>query len=218
MVFKGGSRDNKIYAVIALIIIIIIIWAVLLSRPPLEPAFIENNILGYDWSEDISERDEDSQLFGLDEWNSYTYKNKDSNFPAYLSVTTMKTLFMMSEDELRDQTLETIQKASDQGIILDEESRINGERVINNEHKTTYIIYSGNDTTKTPYEEIKIIGESWNCGISGTSIICIGLAQITNNSQTNTTYWAKIIRDNEGNFGLDDFKGIDGLLFNVKCH
>lgn len=218
MVFKGGSRDNKIYAVIALIIIIIIIWAVLLSRPSIEPAFIENNILGNGWNEDISERDRDSQLFGLDEWNSYTYKNRDSNFPAYITVTTIKTLFMMSEEHLRDQTLETIQKASDQGFLLDEESRINGEREINNEHKTTYIIYSGNDTTKTPFEEIKIIGESWNCGISGTSIICIGFAQITNNSQTNNTYWAKIIRDDEGTFGFDDFQGIDGLLFNVKCH
>ena len=218
MVFKGESRDNKIYAIIVIVIIIIVIYAVFLSRPPLKPAFINNEFLDFAWSEDISERDSYSQLLGLEEWISYTYSNNDDRFPAYLSITSLKTLFMKGEDELIDQTLETIQKASDQGLFIDEESRINGERVLDNEHKTMYIIYDGNDTTKEPYEKFKIIGETWNCGISGTSIICIGFAQVTNNSQTNTSFWAKIIKDKEGTFGLGDFQGLNGLLFNVKCH
>jgi len=33
-----------------------------------------------------------------------------------------------------------------------------------------------------------------------------------------TTYWAKIIRDEEGTFGEGEFQGADGLIFNVKCH
>ena len=125
---------------------------------------------------------------------------------------------MMNKENLIDQTLETIKKASTQGIVLDEESRINGERVLDTGHKTMYIIYDGNDTKYDPIEKIKIIGETWNCGISGTSVICIGFAQITNNSQINTSNWAKIIKDKEGTFGLDEYKGLDGLLFNVKCH
>lgn len=218
MAFKGGSRDNKIYAVIAIFIIVVIVLAVLFSANELNEAKIEDFILGDVWSEDISERDNGSRLLGLEKWISYTYRNNDSIFPAYVTVTSIKTLFMMSEDELRDQTLDTIQKASEQGIVIDEDTKITGERTLDNEHKTMYIIYNGNDTSKEPYEEIKIIGETWNCGTSGTSIICIGFAQITNNSQTNTTHWAKIIRDKEGTFGLGDFQGTDGLLFNVKCH
>lgn len=217
MVFKGGSRDNKIYAIIALLIIIIIIFAILFSRPPLDPAYIEYDILDDDWFDDLNERDGDSQLFHLEEWNSFTYRNFDSTFHAYVSVTTVKTLFMMSDNELKDQTLETIQKASDQGIILDENSRIDGRRIISNGHETNYIIYSGNDTTKNPAEQIKIIGESWNCGASGNSIICIGFAQITNKSQTSNEYWIKSISDEEGTFG-EEFQGNNGLIFNVKCH
>jgi hypothetical protein len=115
--------------------------------------------------------------------------------------------------------METIEKALQQGINIDNKSEITGERALNNKHKTTYIIYNGNDATKNPHEEIKIIGEFWNCGTSGTSIICIGFAQVTdyahNNSTVNTTQWAKIIRDKNG---LAGFIGEDGLIYNVVCH
>jgi hypothetical protein len=217
-VAKGGGRDNKIYAIIAISIIVVIIFAVLLSTNELNPAKIEDFILDDDWSEDIDEQDSSSQLFGLEKSASFTYRNNDVAFPAYVTVTSFKTLFMMSENELRDQTSDTIQKAAEQGIIIDEESKITGERMLNDKHTITYTIYDGNDTSMEPYERIKIIGESWNCGTSGTSVICIGFAQVTNNSVTNTTYWAKIIRDEEGTFGEGEFQGTDGLIFNVKCH
>jgi len=158
--------------------------------------------------------------FGLnkEKW----YKNNNINFPAYITVTSIKTIFMMSEDDLKVQTLDTIKEASNRGIVIDEASMYTGIRTLNNGHKTTYVIYDGNDTSKEPNEIIKIIGESWNCGTSGTSIICIGLAQLTDNahnkSELNITYWAKIIKDNEGTFGLEEYKGEDGLIFNVKCH
>lgn len=217
MAFKGGSRENKIYAVIAIFIIVVIIIAVIFSTNQLTEAYINNHILGDAWSEDLGERDGDSQLCGLEKWASYTYRNNDSSFPAYITVTSIKTLFMMSEDELRDQTSDTIKQASEQGIVIDEDTMITGVRALDNGHKTTYIIYDGNDTSDEPYERIKIIGESWNCGTSGTSVICIGFAQVTNASETNMAHWAKIIKDKEGTFGLD-LKGDDGLIFNVKCH
>jgi hypothetical protein len=85
-----------------------------------------------------------------------------------------------------------------------------------------YTIYEGNDTSKDPYEKIKIIGESWSCGTSGTSIIIIGVAQISdnlnNNTEINTTHWAKIVKDEEGTFGLEEFIGEDGLIYNIICH
>jgi len=219
--FKGGSRENKIYAVIAIFILVVIISTVFFSNYRLTEAYINDDILGNGWSEDIGERNSDSQLFGLEKWVSYTYRNNDSNYPAYITVTSIKTLFMMNEKELRDQTFETIKKASERGITIDENTEITGERTLDNRHTSMYIIYEGNDTSKEPYERIKIIGETWNCGTYGTSIICIGVAWITdnahNNSEIDTTYWGKIIRDRDGTFG-ENLTGNDGLIFNVKCH
>lgn len=220
--FKGGSRDNKVYAVIAILIIIVLIIAIFFSTNQLTPAIIEDDILGDSWSEDLEERNGSSHFWGLEKWASYTYRNYNDNYPAHVTVTSFKTLFMMNEDELKDRTLETIEQASEQGIIIDEGSMSTGVRALYNGHKTSYIIYDGNDTSKEPFEKIKIIGESWNCGTSGTSIICIGLAQLTdnahNNSDLNMVYWQKIIKDKEGVFGLGAYKSDDGLLFNIKCH
>jgi len=208
--FKGGRRENRIYIIIAIVIIAVIILTVFFSTNKLTKAFIEDSTLGESWSEDINERKEESQLLGLENWASFTYKNNNDSYPAYVTVTSLKLLFMMNEDDLLDKTEVTINQASNQGIYIDLDTRITGKRDIKNGHKTTYIIYDGNDTFKEPYEMIKIIGEAWNCGSSGTSIICIGVAQITDNSnnnpEVNTNYWEKIISNQ------------DGLIFNVKCH
>ena len=210
MAFKGVKRDSLIYAIITIVIIIIIIFAVLSSTNQLFSAYIEDGILGDAWSEDINERQGSSSILGLEKWASFTYRNNNYTYPAYVTVTSIKTLFMMNENELLSKTVETINKASGDGIVIDENSKYTGNRALRNGHNTYYITYDGNDTSKNPPENIKIIGETWSCGVSGTSLICIGFAQITDNAHTNSivdlTYWSKIIRDD------------DGLLFNVKCH
>jgi hypothetical protein len=213
--FKNIISDNKIYAIIAVIIIVIIILTVFFSSNQLNEAIIKNQFLGDEWIEDIKDRDGGSRHFGLEKWISYTYKNNDLKYPAYITVTSIKTLFMMGEDELYEKTIETIKKASDYGVFINESSKNSGTRDIKNGHKTRYCIFYGNDSSG---EIIKIIGESWNCGISGTSVICIGVAQITNSSVENYNYWKRIISDKTGTFGTDDYKNIDGLIFNVKCH
>lgn len=215
MAIKKGFNDSKIYAIIAIVIIILIVITVFFSSNQLNEAIIPEQILGIDWSEDISEREGGSNHFGLEKWITYTYRNNEFVYPAYVTLTSLKTLFMMSEDELNDKTLETIIKASDYGIFINESTKISGIRALKNGHKTRYTIYSGNNTSG---EMIKIIGESWNCGISGTSVICIGVAQVTNNSEINENFWKRIIRDEIGTFGTDDYKNEDGLIYNVKCH
>jgi len=198
---------------------VIVVFAVVFSSRQLTPAYVPDEFLDEGWSENLVERDSGSQFLGLESWYSITYKI-DGNYPASLTVTTFKTLVMMNENELRDKTIETIEKALERGIAIDKITELTGERVLKNEHKTMYIIYDGNDTSKDPSEKIKIIGEVWNCGTSGTSIICIGVAQITdnlhNNMELNTTYWGKIVRDENG--VINDFIGEDGLIYNVICH
>ncbi|RLG67182.1 MAG: hypothetical protein DRO11_10420, partial [Methanobacteriota archaeon] len=164
-------------------------------------------------------------LFGLEKQSSFTYQVNNYTYPAYVTVTTIKTLFMMSEKDLLQKTIETIEnEARSQGLLLDNVSRISGERQINNLHRTMYVIFNGTD--EVDGERIKIIGETWNCGLSGTSVICIGFAQVTDfsNGKTgeNLVNWAAILRDEVGTFvklynGDTIFKG-DGLIYNVKCH
>jgi len=215
---EGGVRSNRIYAIIAFFLIVIVVFAIVFGTSKLTPAYIPDEFLNGDWSENIADRTGGSQLIGLEKWCSLTYEI-DGQYPAYLTVTTFKTLVMMNEKDLRDKTTITIEKALAQGITIDNLSELNGERALNNKHKTTYILYNGSDTTKNPPEKIKIIGEFWNCGTSGTSVICIGFAQVTDyaydNSTVNTTQWAKIIKDKNG---LEGFTGEDGLICSVVCH
>jgi hypothetical protein len=210
VVFKGGEKENRIYIIIAIIILIVIILTVFFSSNDMTKAFIEDNVLGSMWHEDIEERTDKSQLFGLENFASFTYKNSNQTYPAYVTVTSIKLLFMMNEDDLLKTTENTLDEASEQGIYIEKDTKTSGFRELVNGHKTTYIMYNGSDNSKEPSERIKIIGESWNCGSSGTSIICIGVAQITdnanNNSKIDTTYWEKIIGEK------------NGLISNVKCH
>jgi hypothetical protein len=129
---------------------------------------------------------------------------------------------MMDEKEIFDKTEDIIQNTFDDGFNIDNNTKITGKRILKNGHKTMYIIYNGTNISKNPNENIKIIGEVWNCGKSSTSIICLGYAQITDNKNNNANiyinYWQKIIGDEQGTFGLKDFQKEDGLIFNVICH
>ncbi len=217
---KGDRRDSRIYAIIAVFILIVIIFAVVFGSNQLKSAYVPDEYLLIDgWSENPEDRDSGSRLFGLEKWCSLTYEI-EGNYPAYFTVTTIKTLVIMNENELEDETIETIENAMQQGVIINKSTEFTGERTLKNNHKTKYIIYDGEDIAKNPSEKVKVIGEVWNCGNSGTSIICIGVAQVTdnanNNSKENTANWDKIIKDELGS--INGLPGKNGLIYNVKCH
>ena len=231
MSLKDGLTSNRIYVIIAFFIIIVIILTFLFSSSELTPAHIPYDILD-EWYEDIAESDDGSSFFGLESWSSFTYRNYNDSYPSYITVTTFKKIFMMNEKELKEKTRETIlKKASEQNIEIDEKTEISGERALKKDHRTMYVIYDGfYNTTDNYSEQVKFIGETWNCDKSGTSIICIGFSQITNNtfnnSEFNLNYWAKIIADNQGTF-MDEYVSTDfhdlfldtnGLIYNTKCH
>ena len=217
MIFNGEGRNNIIYAIVAIVVVVIIVLTVFLSNQ-LTKAYIDDNVL-FDWTEDIEQRDGSDNLFGLEKWASFTYKNNDNSYPAYVTVTSIKTLFMMNEADLLDRTIDAISNAKKDGVIIDEESFFQGKRKIKNGHESMFVTYTGNDTSKNPQEQVRIIGETWNCVVSGSSVICIGIAQISDYShnvpRTDLSYWEQIVGDSTSSIG---FQNENGLIYNVICH
>jgi hypothetical protein len=210
--FRGERSTNLVYVAVAVFIIILIILTILFTSNQLTQAYVSHEYLSNGWI-DSGERDSEEGFLGLEKQASFKYivdENYDDRYPAFLTVSSIKTLFLMNEEELLSKTIETINLAADErSIVIEENSKIEGNRVINNSHETYFVKFNGTDMSEDISEDIKIIGETWNCAFSGTSVICIGVAQITDNSHNNSvenlTHWNEIIAKN-------------GLIYNVNCH
>ncbi|MFW6120439.1 MAG: hypothetical protein ACOC80_06010 [Petrotogales bacterium] len=177
-------------------------------------AYIPDSVLTGRWYENASLRNTGSQFLGLEKWCGSVYEI-NGKYPASLTVTTLKTLVLTNEEELEKKTKEAIEETFGDSIQLNES--INGERTLLKKHKTMYVVYDGRYINKN--EEVKIIGEVWNCGDSGTSIICMGIVHITNNENPtiqNTDNWQKMVMDPKGT--IENFTGEDGLIYNIHCH
>ena len=108
------------------------------------------------------------------------------------------------------------------------DSKIEGERRIARGHETVYFTYNGTVGKNVSGlffidEKVKIIGEVWNCEKSGTSIICVGIAQVTRDfvGQSDEKTWDDIVQDPSGTFKDKDgneITGDYGLIYNVICH
>lgn len=218
-------EDNRLYTIISVLVVVLIFVVIIFSSSETKEAVVSDEVLDEGWYEDGEERFFDSRFFGLEKHISFTYRQDNYSFPSFLTVNTYKTVFMMNENDLFETTIDAIESSmQEKNVILDNQSVLEGDRVLENKHKTLYIVYNGTKISKNSEEKIKVIGETWNCGDSGTSIIVIGYAQVTNNSVKNLSNWAKIVRDQSNTFGFyggnDEyiFLGKDGLIFNIECH
>ncbi len=220
---KGETKTNKFYVALAALILVLLIATFIFSGNQITQAIIEDIYLTEGW-DDLGQRSYDERVFGLEKQASIKYGLEDNS--AFLRITTIKTLFMMSIEDLLEKTEETIsQSAFNQNITLNQTSKLKGSRILINGHKTFYVLYSGSIVLDNITDEIVIIGETWNCARSGTSIICIGYAKITDNINSNAYNYsslAKILGDISGSFvprfASSEFIKEDGLIFNVKCH
>jgi hypothetical protein len=210
-------------------VFIIIIFTFLFSGNQLTQAYIDTKFLNNGWI-DSGERNRIDRFFGLEKQDTFKYvvdSDFDNYYPSFLTVTTIKTFFTMSEEELLVKTVETIYNAANKNnISIDNESRYEGSRVLYNAHESNFVIFNGTESSGNVSESVKLIGETWNCPRSGTSIICIGVAQTTNNaneiSREKLDHWIEIIGDDRGSFNQhynsNSFTEPNGLIFNVKCH
>ena len=209
------ARENKkhIWMTIALMLVLLVAFSGCVN---ISCSYIPDLVITDGWHENLALRNTGSQFLGLEKWCGSVYEI-NGKYPASLTVTTIKTLILTDEEELQKKTIETIEETFQDSIQLNESTKLTGERTLLKKHKTMYMIYDGIDINKN--EKIKIIGEVWNCGTSGTSIICIGMAYITNNGNPtieNTENWQKIVMDPGGTIG--SFTGEEGLIYNVHCH
>ena len=209
----AGENKKHIWMTIALMLVLLVAFSGCVN---ISCSYIPDLVITDGWHENLALRNTGSQFLGLEKWCGSVYKI-NGKYPASLTVTTLKTLILTDEEELQKKTIETIEETFQDSIQLNESTKLTGERTILKKHKTMYMIYDGIDTNRN--EKIKIIGEVWNCGTSGTSIICIGMAYITNNGNPtieNTENWQKIVMDPGGTIG--SFTGEEGLIYNVHCH
>lgn len=217
---RGETKINKFYVALAILVVILIIVAFIFSGNQITRAIIEDKYLNDGWA-DLGVPTYEEGFFGLEKQASIKYGiESDTTNSTFLRVITIKTLFMISEEELIEKTEETIiESAVEQNITLDQTSRIKDSRILANGHKTFYVIYNGSKISNDANKEVIIIGETWNCARSGTSVICIGYSQIENNDYSSLT---KILGDASGTFSKifksPDFVNQQGLIFNVKCH
>ena len=186
----AGENKKHIWMIIALMLVLLVAFSGCVN---ISCSYIPDLVITDGWHENLALRNTGSQFLGLEKWCGSVYEI-NGKYPASLTVTTIKTLILTDEEELQKKTIETIEETFQDSIQLNESNKLTGERTILKKHKTMYMTYDGIDTNRN--EKIKIIGEVWNCGTSGTSIICIGIAYITNNGNPtikNTENWQKIV-------------------------
>ena len=212
------KKQNQTHIRLFIISVGIITLLILSGCTGLKSAYVPDDVLTNGWHENLALRSSSIQFFGLDRCSSITYEIT-GRYPAFLTVTTIKTLVLMDEEELLKQTEEIIRNTLHGSVDINESSKTMGERFVKKGHKTLYIVCDGADIGRKKGEMVRIIGEVWNCGVTGTSIICIGVAYVTNKTSTpnyDDENWKKIVTDPSGSIG--GFTGRDGLIYNVVCH
>ena len=183
-------------------------------------AYVSDNVLTDGWYEDIAKRDSGTQFLGFERWVSSTYTTNDTEYPAFLTVMTMKNLVVQNNEELQGKIWDIVNVTIPLTISINESTKQTGGRYILRAHQTMYMVYDGVDIQGNISKNVKIIGEAWNCQTSGTSIVCIGVAYITNmvgdTSVEQTENWKKIVMDDIGS--IEGYSGSTGLIANVICH
>lgn len=193
-------------------------------------AHVDEAVVTAGWEEKEDQRREDSQFLGIGlKRVTLVYEYDDSRFngpyPAAFLVTSLKILGGASRQELFEELDETLQDVlENQNVELDEDSRVEGERVLAQGQQSIYFTYEataqGDGSLFDQDRRIRILGEVFNDQRSDLTVLLIGLAQITGPSfltgQENNTNWEKIVEDPEGT--IEGYDGDAGLAYHVVSH
>ena len=205
------QRDAILFPIICTLLIFHII--VLSGCVELKTAYIEPENLPTGWIEVTALKNTVIESFGLEKWSSVTYEYQDT-LQGIITISTINTLVLTDENDLLDYVNSTVFSIfKPQGQVLEIEQ---GSRSLITEHTSQYIIYKLENTSRNSTG--RLIGEVWNCGVAGTSIMCMGFIideNPTNHTIENSSLWSQIIGDPIGS--IDDAV-YEGLIYQIKCH
>ena len=141
MVFRREKTGNWLYIVLAIFILVLLLLTILFSTSNLYKAYIDDRFLVDGWFES-GERIYKEQLLGLEKQSTFKYKFDsitEEKYTAFLTVTSIKTIFMINEQELLDKTIKTIFNAvSTINITIINSSQFTGSRFLKNGHNSFF--------------------------------------------------------------------------------
>ena len=125
-----GENKKRIWIPIASIFILLVAFSGCVN---LTCSYIPDSIVTDGWYENLALRNTGSQFLGLEKWCSSTYEI-NGNYPASLTVTTIKTLVLTDEKEIKERAIETVEETFQDRIELNISTT--GERTLQKNHKT----------------------------------------------------------------------------------
>jgi hypothetical protein len=155
--------------------------------------------------------------------------NSPRRYPASLVLTTVRTTPTPSEGQLRDLLRQQVeQRSAEQGIRLGNQT-LEGSRTLADGHGTLYFAFTGTVSGEGPLfttrdATAKIVGEVWNCPGAGSSVLAVGLAQVSASRgvggialppEPDATNWRELVADPRGS--IEGHRGNDGLLHQTRC-
>jgi hypothetical protein len=179
----------------------------------LKTSYIPPDMLPNGWFEVSSLHNTGIEFLGFEKWSSVTYEVQ-GKINGLLTINTINTLVLTDEKDLLIYVNKTVNSIfKDRGTLIEV---WRGNRDLSTKHTSQYIIYQSENNSLN--QLFRIIGEVWNCGVSGASIICIGFVYREDGSNQlldESSAWAALIGDP---IGTIDGHLNKGLIYNIKCH
>ncbi|HVL47936.1 MAG TPA: hypothetical protein VM889_05225 [Candidatus Thermoplasmatota archaeon] len=214
-------------------LLLVLLAAPLAGCVSLTPAKVPQNLLGGNgWRLDTGRSDDAprSEAFGLAARQSLVYVDEGRSprgYPGQILLLTLKGLLTPSDESIKDQVrTQVLEGAAAAGIAVGAQSR-EGRRALASGATSTFFTYDGvvrggGGVFTTSKAEVKILGEVWHCRQTGTSVLAVALAQVSDvdavggvelPANRDATTWREIVADPSG--ALDGTG--NGLVYAVTC-
>lgn len=199
------------------------------------PAHVPDSVLrqhaGWETDPDHSQSEPTGGRFSVSRQQALAYQDEGESgdgYAASLSVITLRTVVTVDEESLLDQVQALVKDAAEsRGIRVDGEAT-KGERDLANGASSRFFVYNGTVTQEsglfTRDAKTKILGEVFRCRAERTSVVVVGLAQVTDSrsiggvpfpSNQDPATWHEIVRDPTGT--IEGVRGRGGLAYSVAC-
>ena len=200
----------------------------------LEPARVpEAALAGAGWRADAAHSDAapSSTAFGTTSVQKLAYRDDAADgrgYPGHLLVYTFRSLVTPSEEKLRDEVQEQVRAAVQaQGVRLDAEAS-RSTRAVASGATSFYFVYNGTVTQEsgvfTRDARVKVLGEVFPCRAERTSVVAVGLAQVTSTrslggvafpANSDPATWRELVADPAGT--IEGHRGGNGLVHAIAC-